>query len=67
MAAGGGATTAYRCSIDSAGKLVAVPTTALRSECLKASDAMRLLSESMFAVVAGSDMVALRELIGGLK
>ena len=68
MALSGGSTTAYRCFLDKGAfpvKLVTVPATSLRSECLKAGEALQLLNDGLFAVVAGSEMVELRKMLFG--
>lgn len=59
MAAGGGATTAYKCKVE-ADKLVTVSTTCLRTECARVADAQEQLSRGETVIVAGSDMQQLR-------
>ncbi len=59
MAAGGGATTAYKCTVQ-ADKLVTVSTTCLRTECARVADAQEQLSRGETVIVAGSDMQQLR-------
>lgn len=56
----GGNTTAYYCII-SGMELATIPTTRLRSECATVDDAMQRLASGDRVVVAGSDMVALRD------
>lgn len=59
MAVSGGATTAYRVRLEN-GAMVTVATTALRSRCASVTDAVRLLGEGKSALVAGSDVQAVR-------
>lgn len=61
MAVAGGATAAYRCTLVG-GKLQQVPTSTLRSECLKPEAALVALLSGEAAIVAGTDMFALRGL-----
>jgi len=63
MAIAGGATTAYKCQVIG-GQLSAVPTTTLRTECVEPEDALPRLATGERVTVAGSDMAALRRLLG---
>lgn len=60
MAAGGGATTAYRCRIEN-DKLLTVPTTALRTDCARVADAQEQLNAGQEVTVAGPDVEMLRQ------
>jgi rRNA-processing protein FCF1 len=42
-------------------ELAAIPTTRLRSQCATVDDALQRLAKGERVVVAGSDMVALRD------
>ena len=59
----GGATTAFECQVVD-GELVIKLRTTLRSLCVKPETAVATLSTGQRVLVAGSDMVRLRELLG---
>ncbi len=60
MAISGGATSAYFCEIVDS-ELRTTSTTRLRSACATVDDALRRLAAGERVVVAGSDIVALRD------
>ena len=60
MAVSGGVTAAYRCQIVG-GELTCESAARLRSECATVDDALKRLANGEKVVVAGSDMVALRD------
>jgi len=59
MAAGGGATSAYKCQVH-AYELVIQPTTTLRTECAKLDQALAALARGEEVTVAGADMAELQ-------
>ena len=59
MAAGGGATSAYKCQVH-AYELIVQPTTTLRTECAKLDQALAALARGEQVTVAGADMAALQ-------
>ncbi len=59
MAAGGGATSAYKCRVN-AYELTVIPTTTLRTQCVRLDQALAALAKGEQVIVAGSDMVALQ-------
>jgi hypothetical protein len=63
MAIAGGACSAYRCRVID-GELVVMPTTTLRTLCVKLQDAVDALSRGEWVLLAGGDMAELRTLLG---
>ena len=59
MAAGGGATSAYRCQVH-AYELVIQPTTTLRTQCVRLDQALAALARGEQVTVAGADMAPLQ-------
>ena len=59
MAAGGGATSAYKCQVH-AYELVIQPTTTLRTQCVRLYQALAALARGEQVTVAGADMAALQ-------
>ena len=59
MAAGGGATSAYKCQVH-AYELVIQPTTTLRTQCVRLDQALAALARGEQVMVAGADMAALQ-------
>ena len=59
MAAGGGATSAYKCQVH-AYELVIQPTTTLRTQCARLDQALAALARGEQVTVAGADMAALQ-------
>ena len=59
MAAGGGATSAYKCQVN-AYELTVQPTTTLRTQCVRLDQALAALARGELVTVAGSDMAALQ-------
>lgn len=64
MAIAGGACSAYKCQIFD-NQLVARPTTALRTNCATPQQALPLLARGEWVVIAGGDMVEMRQLLTG--
>ena len=59
MAAGGGATSAYKCQVN-AYELTVQPTTTLRAQCVRLDQALAALARGEQVTVAGADMAALQ-------
>ncbi len=59
MAAGGGATSAYKCQVN-AYELTVIPTTTLRTQCVRLDQALAALARGEQVTVAGADMAALQ-------
>ena len=59
MAAGGGATSAYKCQVH-AYELTTQPTTTLRTQCVRLDQALAALARGEQVTVAGADMAALQ-------
>ena len=59
MAAGGGATSAYKCQVH-AYELTVQPTTTLRTQCVRLDQALAALARGEQVTVAGADMAALQ-------